>query len=146
MIGYDTRWNLNGNGETAQLGLGFGTRIPLASRLSLDIEAIGRSVIDLTDGNAYMDELEDGDEIRVETYHEARDVFDEFYAGLVPSLRLSLNVSIFKHLAAFVALNTDVRIEDFNDDAFEIGTHTFSVDADMGKVTLYPSLSLGLKF
>lgn len=146
MIGYDTNWSWDHDVQTIHLGFGIGTRLELTKRMSLDIELLNRTVLDLSDGNPYAQLLKDGKDLNLETDEEFQDFFDETVAGNIPSLRVSLNVAIFKHLSAFGALSADVRIIDYNDAAFSLGTHRTPWKIVEDHVWLYPTLTFGIKF
>ncbi len=146
MIGYDTDWKWDNDVQTVHLGFGVGTRLELTKRLSLDFELLTRAVLDLSDGNPYAQRIKDGDTIELDTDEQVRDFLNETVAGNIPSLRVSLNVSLLKHLAAFGALSADVRILDYNDAAFALGTHGTPWKVVEDHVWLYPTLTFGLKF
>ncbi len=146
MIGYDTDWSWDNDVQTVHLGFGVGTRLELTKRVSLDFELLTRAVIDLSDGNPYAQRIKDGEHIDLDTEAQRKDFYEETVAGYIPSLRVSLNVSLLKHLAVFGAVSADVRILDYNDAAFSLGTHGTPWKMVEDRVWLYPTLTFGLKF
>lgn len=144
-LGYDTRWNIDSEAETVYLGLGVGKRFQLTSRFSIDIEALSRLVLDTSDNNEYIEMMKNEEDIVLETNEDWNDFYESFVHGIIPSVRVSLNTHILKHLTTFVACNIDLRIDHFNNSAFEVGSHHGSFKLS-DTVRLYPSLAFGLKF
>lgn len=68
-------------------------------------------------------------------------------AILCPSLRFSVSYNLLSHFSLFATACVDVRIEDWNDEAFDYGNRNLSIDFTAGSndVTLYPSFGLGVK-
>lgn len=144
--GYDTGWSTDHEPETAFLGIGAGTRLQPSRWLSFDIEILSRAVLDVSDNNIYMDNIRDGEAINLNSANKREDVYDAFVQGFVPSVRLTVNGHIFRHLALFAAANFDIRIKGFNQGVFDDDDYHMTIDLDNDSVWLYPSLAFGLKF
>ncbi len=145
-MGYDMNWTPTKEADTLFFGFGVGTRRYLSKRFSLDLEVLSRVVLDVSDNNEYLTRIRNGEEIVTDTDEEREAFYDAFVYGYIPSVRLSLNVHLMRHLAVFGALNVDVRIAGQNDDAFEAGNHAQPYEITDDSVWLYPSLAFGIKF
>lgn len=127
-------------GEYCEAWAGLGSR-KTWGRFSMDLEFLWKFVFsketsDLID----MAEDEEDDD-------RAEEILKDLKHFQVPHLRLSANVEIVKHVALFGAFGVDLRVEDFNDQAFIHQKHNLSgsFKADDRKVTMYPTFSAGIK-
>lgn len=137
--------------------LGLGTRFN-CRKVSFDIEAlffntlcqavvdIGDEIHDIInkyedDGKSFSDDASTEDKDRVENLAE------QFHKYTYPSLRFSVSYNLLSHFSLFATACVDVRIEDWNDEAFDYGNRNLSIDFTAGSndVTLYPSFGLGVK-
>lgn len=144
--GYDTGWSTNHEPDTAFLGIGAGTRLQANKWLSFDLEILSRAVLDVSDSNVYMEMIRDGDEITINSNQDRDDLYNAFVRGFIPSVRVSVNGHIFKHVALFAAVNVDIRIQGFNEGVFDDDAFDVSLELDNDSVHLYPSVAFGLKF
>lgn len=144
--GYDTGWSADHEPETAFLGIGAGTRLRASRWLSFDFEVLSRAVLDVSDNNIYMEKIRDGDKIAIHTDEDREDVYNAFVQGFIPSVRVTVNGHLLKHLAVFAAVNLDIKIKGFNQGVFDDDTHDMNFEFDEDSVWLYPSLVFGLKF
>ncbi len=126
------------NGEYCEVWAGLGSR-KTWGRFSLDLEFLWKFVFckETTD---LINAAEDDDDC-------AEELLKDLKHFQLPHLRLSANVEIVKYVALFGSCGVDLRIEDFNDQAFIHQKHNLSgsFKADDRKVTLYPVFSAGIK-
>ncbi|MCI7080763.1 MAG: caspase family protein [Treponema porcinum] len=146
-----------GNDYYHFFALGLGTRFN-CRKVSFDIEAlffntlcqavvdIGDEIHDIInkyedDGKSFSDDASTEDKDRVENLAE------QFHKYAYPSLRFSVSYNLLSHFSLFATACVDVRIEDWNDEAFDYGNRNLSIDFTAGSndVTLYPSFGFGVK-
>lgn len=144
-IGGETEWSATHDSETVHMGYGVGVRIPVSKRMSVDIELLHRTVMDLTDANPYMEKLKNGEEIVIETNAEAEDFFEKTFVSQIPSLRGTLNVALFRYLTVFGSITADVMVPGFNERAFTLGSYGPAIDVG-NTFSIYPSVAFGIKF
>ncbi|MBQ0052443.1 MAG: hypothetical protein KBT11_10340 [Treponema sp.] len=131
------------NGEFCEVWLGLGSRFAY-KKLSLDTEFLWKYVFskEFTDlRNSVMDAHDaDNDEL-------AEELVKDFSKFQIPHLQFSLNFEVAKHFALFGAFGVDLRVEDFNDEAFNHQKHNLSGSFNAGdkKISLYPAFSAGIK-
>jgi hypothetical protein len=113
--------------------------------MSVDIELLHRTVMDLTDANPYMEKLKNGEEIVIETNAEAEDFFEKTFVSQRPSLRGTLNVALFRYLTVFGSITADVMVPGFNERAFTLGSYGPAIDVG-NTFSIYPSVAFGIKF
>jgi hypothetical protein len=125
-----TNWDLDFTGMI--YGIGLGTRFELSRSLSLDLEAIDRKVI-------YFDQPQSYSAISVLPSTQT-------FAYERPSLRLTANIFVARHLGVFASAEGLVRVSGYNDLAFQ-NYPGMSGEAIPGtSVTVYPVFSAGIKF
>lgn len=140
-------------------GAGIGTRIEATKFLSIDIEALWKSVVDFSalhaiDANAAdavtVSSTEGTTTVTVNTesasFKDLQAMYEAFDVGQMPSLRGSVNLSFARHFSLFGAINLDGRIYGFNDDAFTRGIHGQEWKVVTDRFSIYPSFSVGIKF
>ena len=137
--------------------LGLGTRFN-CHKFSFDIEAlfyntlckdvvdIGDEIHDIInkyedDGKSFSDDASKEDKDRVE------DLAEQFHKYTYPSLRFSVSYNLLSHFSLFATAGVDIRIEDWNDEAFDYGKRNMYIDFTAGSkdITLYPSFGFGIK-
>ncbi|HOE08576.1 MAG TPA: caspase family protein [Treponemataceae bacterium] len=64
----------------------------------------------------------------------------------IPSLRVSLNFSMFNHLTAFAALSGDIMVPSWNKRAFSYWDHGRPFGSSDSSFAVYPAISAGVKF
>lgn len=111
------------SGDYGFYGLGLGTRINVIKNCSIDIEGLWKKI-----------------------FAENRDVSND---DSLPSVRLTANIPLVKHIKFFVSGTADVRVENWNDKVFDDWTHHgkfASWTADGRDVCLYGGVQAGVKF
>ena len=146
-----------GNDYYHFFALGLGTRFN-CRKVSFDIEAlfyntlckdvvdIGDEIHDIinkyeNDGKSFSDDASKEDKDRVE------DLAEQFHKYTYPSLRFSVSYNLLSHFSLFATAGVDIRIEDWNDEAFDYGKRNMYIDFTAGSkdITLYPSFGFGIK-
>jgi hypothetical protein len=123
-------------------GFGVGTRLSAGKRISFDLELIVKQAFSVSellefDTNAQTEAEEEAEVERVMNYLGKR---------WMPSARLAVNYSFFRHLSVFAAANANFNIVGVNDEAFTFGTTASPIEITDGKLLMYPSFSAGIKF
>ena len=72
---------------------------------------------------------------------------EQFHKYTYPSLRFSVSYNLLSHFSLFATAGVDIRIEDWNDEAFDYGKRNMYIYFTAGTkdVTLYPSFGFGVK-
>lgn len=94
-----------------------------------------------TIGKNVKDAIKDKDE------EAAKEFAKDFKYYQIPAVRLTANCHLASHFAVFASAEVELRVEEFNDQAFTYSEHKLSgsFDCDGKKVTLYPAFSAGVK-
>lgn len=133
-------------------GFGCGTRVNVLPQVSFDLEILWKQVFDIAAlidiSDRYGDNIEVDTEDGVETDAEKdmREWGENHMHCQIPSLRVTANWMMFRHLGAFAALNLDMMVEDFNEKAFTYGSYGSPMALGINGVKLYPSWSFGIRF
>ena len=137
--------------------LGLGTRFN-CHKFSFDIEALFyntlcKDVVDIGDEihdiiNKYEDDGKSfSDDASKEDKDMVENLAEQFHKYTYPSLRFSVSYNLLSHFSLFATAGVDIRIEDWNDEAFDYGKRNMYIDFTAGTkdVTLYPSFGFGVK-
>lgn len=142
--------------EDCLFGLGLGSRLNVY-KFSFDIEAlcfftIFQPVIDLgNDIHDIIKKYDDGDRFSQDATKAdkdaVRDLAKEFRHYFYPSLKLSAGYNLLKHFSLFATASFDIRVEGWNDEAFDCGRRNLYIDFTGGStdVTIYPAFGFGVK-
>lgn len=148
MLGTPVTWGKKINLEYGVFGFGIGHRfnspsifkeIALLNLFSIDLEIITKHIVN----EEIFKEIENNS---FKTESEATKALINFGKGNIPSLRLTGNIHLLKHLSLFAAWNADLNIHRYNDNAFTYGSNSKAVDIGQEKAQLFTNWSFGIRF
>lgn len=148
MLGAPVTWGENIDLEYGVFGCGIGHRFSFPSifkqveflnRFSIDLELITKHILN----EEFFKGIES---LSFKTESEANKAFFNLSKGNIPSLRLTTNIHLLKHLSFFAAWNADLNIYHYNDNAFTYGSNGRAVDIEQGRAQLFTNWSFGIRF
>jgi hypothetical protein len=132
-------------------GFGIGSRIRAGSKLSFDLELLFKQILDvgelkrISEANGDTLEYDDSDDVKTPAERDLDRWADDYNHCGMPSARVTANWMFFKHFGVFTSVAVDMRIDGYNERAFDFGRNPTNT-VTMSSMTLYPSWSLGLRF
>jgi hypothetical protein len=145
-----------GSGETwltdyLLYGFGIGSRIRATDKLSFDLELMFKQIVDIGaleeiyDANGGTIVYDGTDDVTTQAEQDIDQWAEDMAYSGMPSARITANWMFFKHFGVFTSLAVDMMFDGYNERAFTYGRNS-SNTISMSGMTMYPALSIGLRF
>lgn len=149
LVGTKANWGNEWDWDYGFAGFGIGTRLGYGNFLCFDVELLNTLVIDTgryDEAYKRIPMIDTSAPISEEDMENHVDAIAAVFKGMnIPSLRITANAYFSKHLSVFASYNMNMKIQGYNNEAFEYGTHSNPYTLS-DKAKLYFSWSFGIRF